>query len=165
MTEGSELQLGHSGSDEDRGLQELEKELEEIREEIQTARKKQDRQQTLRRQIKEAKKDLAAITGDTRGKITLFSSFRFLPFSLQQKLVSVGRDCVCIYVCVWGGGGGGGGRVGVSENQDISQYLPIGGIPQIMTLRDVEVCLTLYHIETTFNASANKADLDQAAPV
>ena len=40
MAEGGELQLGHSGSDEDRGLQELEKELEEIREEIQVARKK-----------------------------------------------------------------------------------------------------------------------------
>ena len=109
MAEGGELQLGHSGSDEDRGLQELEKELEEIREEIQTARKKQDRQQTLRRQIEEAKKELAVITGDTRGKITLFSSFRFLPFSLQQKLVSVGRECVC--VCVGGGGGGEGGGV------------------------------------------------------
>ena len=92
MAEGGELQLGHSGSDEDRGLQELEKELEEIREEIQVARKKQDRQQTLRRQIKEAKKELAAITGDTRGKVTLFSSFGFLTFSLKQKLVYVGRE-------------------------------------------------------------------------
>ena len=58
---------------EEKGLQELEKELEKIRDEIRAARKKQDRPQALRGQIEEAKKELAAITGDTHGKITFFS--------------------------------------------------------------------------------------------
>ena len=57
---------------EEKGLQELEKELEKIRDEIRAAHKKQDRPQALRRQIEEAKKELAAITGDTYGKITFF---------------------------------------------------------------------------------------------
>ena len=72
MAEGGVPQTSLTDSDEDGGLQELEKELEKIRDEIRAARRKQDRQQTLRRQIEEAKKELAAITGDTRGINGLF---------------------------------------------------------------------------------------------
>ena len=66
MAEGG-AQSGPSDSDVDRGLQELETELEKIQAQIRAARKKQDRQQALRRQIEAAKKELAAITGEDKG--------------------------------------------------------------------------------------------------
>ena len=71
----SGAQLDSGDSDEDRGLQELEMELEKIQAQIRAARKRQDRQQTLRRQIEVARKELATITGDEKGKITVFAAF------------------------------------------------------------------------------------------
>ena len=94
MAEGG-AQSRPSDSDEDRGLQELEAELEKIQAQIRAARKKQDRQQALRRQIDAAKKELAAITGEERGTLFdltyVFDDLMVCVHGLQLRSCRVGQ--------------------------------------------------------------------------
>ena len=69
MAEGG-TQTCPSDSVEDRSLQELEKELNNIEAQIEAARTKQDRRHELRNKIEAARKELAAITREeNRGNI------------------------------------------------------------------------------------------------
>ena len=54
---------GSDDSDDDASLRELKQELEGIQNEIRRARKKQDKEKILRKQIEAAKQELATITG------------------------------------------------------------------------------------------------------
>ena len=52
-----------SDSEDDASLQELKRELEGIQDEIRRARKKQNKEKMLRKEIEAAKQELATITG------------------------------------------------------------------------------------------------------
>ena len=54
---------GSDDSDDDASLRELKQELEGVQNEIRRARKKQDKEKMLRKQIEAAKQELATITG------------------------------------------------------------------------------------------------------